>query len=692
LTDLAVLGIRFETQGAVQAEAQLDGLAAASTKAETATDRLAAAARGNGTAMAGMNAAVRQQAAVLTATRGAMGLTAAEGLNMGRQMSDVGVQMAMGMSPFMIAVQQGPQIFDVFQQAALRAGTSIRSAMVATGAAVWTAMAPLLPIIAAIGLAVGAVAGSFAIFSREASKSVGDVTAGLGLSEAQLKRLKDEGVTTTATMGDTFRALGTTIKETITGVIGPQLDWLNNAFSDTYRWIVDKGLAAVRALAGAFGGAFFAIRATWRQLPAVIADVAVQAANGAIRAVEWMINKVGQGINTVIVAARELSRINPAFRPANSVPLIGAVDLGQIANGNDGAASRAGEAWGAEWARGADAGIRALEGTFERFMTNLARTTGARVQDAAGDAAAQAQAGAAGSYSGRGLFEEMFPTQRSSLRPLDAFVAMLDPLKAVTQELRLIDGLAQDAARGMASAFGESGRAMGDLLTTMTGYRSSLAQIAVALKDGDLNGAQAARARSAAEVQAYGDSLAAAKGFFREGSDGYKALQAAEQGYRMVQFAMAVQAMIMGGQETSATVGQNLIKSASHGVVAVARAMASLPFPLNLAAGAATIAALAAIGVRIAGGSSSKPSEARGQDESTNTARQQAASAQSGGQAFVRSLAQSIKVEIGVNDDRFNAYVDGRAAPMAAQAAAGAYGATRSDAASAQRRSRQRFL
>jgi hypothetical protein len=54
--------------------------------------------------------------------------------------------------------------------------------------------------------------------------------------------------------------------------------------------------------------------------------------------------------------------------------------------------------------------------------------------------------------------------------------------------------------------------------------------------------------------------------------------------------------------------------------------------------------------------------------------------------------AQRVYVEVGVNDDRFNAYVDGRAAPVAAHAAATAYTATRNDQISAQRRGRQRFV
>lgn len=245
-----------------------------------------------------------------------------------------------------------------------------------------------------------------------------------------------------------------------------------------------------------------------------------------------------------------------------------------------------------------------------------------------------------------------------------------NPLRDMADELRLIDSLARDAGQGMASAFGDAGRAMGGLLTTMSSYQSRLAEIALAQQQGSLTGAQAARERASAEVQAYGDSLSAAKSFFREGSDGYKLLEGAERAYRMVQFAMSVQAMLMGGQETAATVGQNAIKAMSHGVVAVARALASLPFPLNIAAGAATIAALAAIGIRIAGGGggSKGPSgTGTGFDPaaSAERARGQAQTAQSGQQAFAASVAQRVEVKITADRDGLNAYVVGTAEKVA---------------------------
>lgn len=52
----------------------------------------------------------------------------------------------------------------------------------------------------------------------------------------------------------------------------------------------------------------------------------------------------------------------------------------------------------------------------------------------------------------------------------------------------------------------------------------------------------------------------------------------------------------------------------------------------------------------------------------------------------------SLRVIVAPNDDRFNAYVDERAAPIAARAAVGAFGATQSEGRRAQRRARQRFV
>ena len=114
MTDLAELGLRIRSEEAETAEKRLDDFAAAAGRAETAEERLALAARRTDGAMSTMNVALRDQQRVLMASKNAAGLTTTEMLNLSRQFSDIGVTAAMGMSPLMILIQQGPQIADAF--------------------------------------------------------------------------------------------------------------------------------------------------------------------------------------------------------------------------------------------------------------------------------------------------------------------------------------------------------------------------------------------------------------------------------------------------------------------------------------------------------------------------------------------------------------------------------------------------
>lgn len=176
----------------------------------------------------------------------------------------------------------------------------------------------------------------------------------------------------------------------------------------------------------------------------------------------------------------------------------------------------------------------------------------------------------------------------------------------------IIAGKVQSAAQGMADAFGEVGRSIGDLASIYASFHADRARAeaehkAAILKAGSnekliaQENARFALRSSGAQIAAFGDMTAAAKGFFREGSAGYEALGAAEKAFRAVQFALSVRAMAQDVIETGAKLANNALKIASGATEAVVNAIKSLPFPLNLAAGAATVAALASIGVSIAG-------------------------------------------------------------------------------------------
>lgn len=183
MTDIASLGIAIDSRSADQAAVSLDNMVAAGGRAETATAALGAEARAAmagltgisgaiadfdtrasrlkasvdplGAAMDRVNAEMREADALykvgaigaaeyaqgmavletrLEAAVGAQnalsaaqmrgakmaGLTAAESLNLSRQMADVGVSLAMGMNPLMVLIQQGPQVADIMGTAAAR--------------------------------------------------------------------------------------------------------------------------------------------------------------------------------------------------------------------------------------------------------------------------------------------------------------------------------------------------------------------------------------------------------------------------------------------------------------------------------------------------------------------------------------------------------------------------------------------
>jgi hypothetical protein len=188
----------------------------------------------------------------------------------------------------------------------------------------------------------------------------------------------------------------------------------------------------------------------------------------------------------------------------------------------------------------------------------------------------------------------------------------------------------EQAARGMADAFGAVGGAIGGITVEITRFASEQAAAAKRVADAEReygkNSFQYADARAAqasAEINHYGNLASAAKGFFKEGSDGYKALLAAEKVFRAFELAIAIKnaAVKIGlmGAQTAAKVasdtamaasdtaragveqGNSIITTGIKAVEAVVNAIRSLPFPLNIAAGAVTAGVIASLGVAIGG-------------------------------------------------------------------------------------------
>lgn len=200
--------------------------------------------------------------------------------------------------------------------------------------------------------------------------------------------------------------------------------------------------------------------------------------------------------------------------------------------------------------------------------------------------------------------------------------------------MEALDTGAREAAAGMEASFGRVGKAIGGLTTALTGYSRMQAAIAAKLaqdtQDSKGDPAKLAKANAAAQelsarvqIKSYGDMAGAAKGFFKEKSNGYKVLEGAEKAFRAYEMAMELKSMLVKSglltsftslfvaaktTETAAEVAKTGTsvalagtQASAWGVTAVVKAIASLPFPFNLAAGAATLAAVVAIGARVAG-------------------------------------------------------------------------------------------
>ncbi len=242
----------------------------------------------------------------------------------------------------------------------------------------------------------------------------------------------------------------------------------------------------------------------------------------------------------------------------------------------------------------------------------------------------------------------------------------------------LLDAIATNAgnaARGMADAFGEAGRALGDLGAIFAGHIADQQRLTDArdrqLRQDAQISDQAKReaaqrrtnalfaARSAtAEIGHYGDMASAAKGFFGEKSKGYAALSIAEKTFRAIEFALSVRAIAQDAIETGAKIATTVARTAVKATEAIVTAIGSLPFPLNLAAGAATAGVLASLGASVVGsfggssrnqldkandGSGSVLGDPKAQSDSIKRAVDQLREVDTLTNAFAREMAASLR-------------------------------------------------
>lgn len=177
----------------------------------------------------------------------------------------------------------------------------------------------------------------------------------------------------------------------------------------------------------------------------------------------------------------------------------------------------------------------------------------------------------------------------------DAMSKISDPKGIEEAQARLINlaetqrkmwvGVGESISDSLSSAFGKGGKAAGDLIKIAVNY-SNLEK-----KDGQ------------ARIKAYGDAAGAAKGFFKEGSAGYKLMENAEKAFRIIELAGMAKSL-------AATISNAAAKAVAYVPAVFMSFMASLG-PFGMAAAGVAIAAV--LGGAFGGGGGAPTSSAERQ-------------------------------------------------------------------------------
>lgn len=278
--DVATLGIAIDARPVSAGATELDKLTAASGRAESATQKLTATDRALAQSATGAYSSLREMAEAVKMTeaaeRAAVGSTQKLGaavqasaaqakaasvsfttfydaadrdfstqyvrqagkaaaasklmghevLNLTRQFSDIGVTAAMGMSPLMILIQQGPQIGETLAMAKAR-GVSFSAALREMALAGWAAVAPLTPFIAAGAALAAVLGGGLLIATHELNKGNENLGKRLGWTAEQMKKAGDTSVTVADVIKGSFKYAA----EALSKQFAPQLTWLKRAFA-----------------------------------------------------------------------------------------------------------------------------------------------------------------------------------------------------------------------------------------------------------------------------------------------------------------------------------------------------------------------------------------------------------------------------------------------------------------------------
>lgn len=311
--DIARLGLAVDSSQVEKGTASLHQLTGAAGQASAAAQRLTGATTAEAAAHQTATAATLAHNAALNAQQAVMRSTAQQRTMMIYQLNDIGVSLASGMNPALVAVQQGSQILQGGFAPALKTISDL-----ATGLA--TKFWP-------VAVAVGAVTATFAGLTYEINKT----------ADTQVSII------------DVMLAAWGMFADQVGAIVGPVWAWI----VDGLKWVWDQMAPILKNIGNGiirpFAFGVEAIGVLWQRLPAAIGDAMITTANVILKGIEWSINGATRLLNGFLEKYNEgLSAMGQKAIPLGtgiaipqaSNPYQGA--LGQLGQGLEGASLNAG--------------------------------------------------------------------------------------------------------------------------------------------------------------------------------------------------------------------------------------------------------------------------------------------------------------------------------------------------------------
>lgn len=277
---IANLGLAVDSSSVVAATPALEKMTAASAQAEAAATRLGAASRTEASGTATATAAAKMHTAALQAQAAAARMVANDTRMLGFQLNDIAVSLASGMNPAMVAMQQGSQI----------AQMGLRNVAVA-GASIVRSFAPVLAIVGAVSLAIGAMTTEI---NRNEKEQVSWGNVALATWQLATEKIVEFFQPVISTLGGWWDLAAPMILQGINNVIG------------------------------AFVFAYDAIKLSWGMLPSAIGDLVYQGAQSVVDGVIWMLREavstINGFINQINALLPEQMRMGGLGSPNNVIP------------------------------------------------------------------------------------------------------------------------------------------------------------------------------------------------------------------------------------------------------------------------------------------------------------------------------------------------------------------------------------